>query len=257
VQERTRPNSGTPVGPPAFVEATGAGYLQAVHAEALWRIGEGRHDGTITIRMELHIGAFAFPGSPLASVWPTHAADDDVVNAIREAFVLGPERTPEQDVELGIVELSDIAVKALSPGINDPATAMQCIDRLSQVLAALGTRIRPAACRASPDGTVHLLVRGTSFERATGLAFDQIRHYGADNPAILKKLLEAFISLARVVASEARPALEAQAEAVARGARRAIEDPDDLAAVERLAARVLAPDHADHEHGAAARGAAP
>ena len=249
VQERTSSTHASPDGPPRVVAAVEAGYVQTVHEEALWRIGEKRHADAFTIRMELQVGSFAFPGKPLASVWPAHAVDDDISSAIREAFVLGPERTPAQDMELGIVELSDIAVKALSPGINDPTTAMQCIDRLTQILGTLGRHRPLAEHRMSPDGRVHVLVRRTSFERAAGLAFDQIRHYGADNPAIAKKLLEAVDDLADVVASDAWPALRAQAEAVARGARRALGDPADLAAVERLAARVLAPPRPRHEHG--------
>jgi uncharacterized membrane protein len=225
---------------PAVVVAGEAGYLQAVNAEALWRIGRHDRGARVTIRMELHVGAFAFPGKPLASVWSTRAADDDVVRAIRQAFVLGPERTPEQDVEFGLVELGDIALKALSPGINDPTTATHCIDRLTEVLAALATRGRPAVYRTSPDGAVRLLVRATPFERAVGLAFDQIRHFGAGNPAIAKKLLEALGDLAAVVPADARRALAEQVEAVARGARRAVADPADLAAVERLAEQARA-----------------
>ena len=228
-------------GPGAVVASTEAGYVQAIHAEALWPLGRGRGGGSLFIRAELSIGAFAFPGKPLASVWPPHAADEEVSRAIREAIVLGPERTPEQDVEFGIVELSDIALKALSPGINDPTTAIHFIDRLTQILAALGTRIPPASRRASPDGAVCLLMRGTSFDRAAGLAFDQIRHFGAGNPAITKRLLESLADLADVVDGDLLPTLEAQAEAAEREARRSIEDPADLATVEHLTARVLAP----------------
>ena len=220
-----------------MVTATESGYLQAVHDATLWHIG--RHGRAVTIRMELHIGSFAFPGKPLASVWPVEAADEAVADAIREAFVLGLERTPEQDVEFGLVEISDIAVKALSPGINDPTTAMHCIDRLTELLAALGARRHPALRRRSPDGSVHLLVRDTPFERAAGVAFDQIRHFGSSNPAIPKKLLEAIADLAGVVTPHARVVLAAQAESVVRAARRAVDDAQDLEAVERLAAEAL------------------
>jgi uncharacterized membrane protein len=238
--EPTRaPECAVPTDPPGVVAAAEAGYLQAVNADALWRIGDARHADAVTIRMELHIGAFALPGRPLASVWPAHVADA-VTGAIRDAFVLGSERTPEQDVEFGIVELSDIAVKALSPGINDPTTAMHAIDRLAQLLAAIGARPHPEAVRRSPDGSVRLLVRDTPFRRAAGLAFDQIRHFGAANPTIAKKLLEALGDLGTVVPPEEREALVEQAESVARAARRAIGDPADLAAVERLAAQALA-----------------
>ncbi len=252
--EPTRaPEHVVPADPPGVVVATEAGYLQAVHADALWRIGEEHHAGVVTIRMELHIGAFAFAGKPLAAVWPSHATDA-VAGAIRRAFVLGPERTPGQDVEFGIVELSDIAVKALSPGINDPTTALHAIDRLAQLLAAIGTRRHPETVRRSPDGRVRLLVRDTTFRRAAGLAFDQIRHFGADNPTITKKLLEALGDLAGVVPPEAREALVEQAESVARAARRAIDDTADLAAVERLVARTLALTRAPGEGGAEVHG---
>jgi uncharacterized membrane protein len=232
--------AGASAAPPAVVTAAEAGYLQAVQAEALWRLGAGRRAGPLMVRMELHVGAFTIPGKPLASVWPAEALDDRVARGIRDAFVLGPERTPEQDVEYGLVELSDIAVKALSPGINDPTTAMQAIDRLTEVLAALGARRRGAATRASPDGGVRLLVRDTPFERAAGLAFDQIRHFGAENPAIAKKLLETLADLAGVLPAAVRPVLAEQAESTVRAARRSVSDPAELEAVERLAAHAVA-----------------
>jgi uncharacterized membrane protein len=151
-------------------------------------------------------------------------------------------------VEFGLIELSDIAVKALSPGINDPTTAMHCIDGLTEVLAALGARGHPHPLRRSADGRVQLLVRDTSYERATGLAFDQIRHFGADNPTIVKKLLEALGDLVRVVRVEARPALQAQAESIAAVARRAVDDPAERARIEHLAAALFgAAPNGDHQ----------
>jgi uncharacterized membrane protein len=228
-----------PAGRPASVTAHASGYLQSVDADALWSIGERHRSGTITVHMEMHVGAFTFPGKRLASVWPADAVDEHVERAIRAAFVLGHERTIEQDAELGLVVMSDIAVRALSPGVNDPTTATHCIDRLTEVLAALCTRHHPTVLRRSPDGTVRLLVRDTPFGRAVGLAFDQIRHFGAGNPSIAKKLLEALTDLAAVAPSTARRPLAEQVEAVARHARRAIEDPFDLAAVERLVSDAL------------------
>ena len=234
-------DSRLPLGPAGVVVAEESGYLQAVHAESLWHLAKGEERREpIVIRMEMHVGAFAFPGKALASIWPAHLAEGDVGRAVRRAIVLGPERTPEFDVEFGLVELSDIAVKALSPGINDPTTAMHCIDRLSEVLAALGMRGLPNPVRASDDDRVRLIVRDTSFERAVGLAFDQIRHFGADNPTIAKKLLEGLADLVRVVHVDARPALVAQARSIVAAAGRAVDDPAELAAIERLAAETIA-----------------
>jgi uncharacterized membrane protein len=220
----------------AVVAAREAGYLQAVQADTLVEVAEGCR---VTIRMELHVGAFAIPGKVLASVWPAHLLDERAERIVREAFVLGLERTPEQDVEFGIIEISDIAVRALSPGINDPTTAMLCIDRLTQVLAALSARCPPDLVRTGGDGSVRLIARGTTFERAAGLAFDQIRHYGGSNPAIAKKLLNAVLDLAGEATPRDQVVLTSHAEAVVRVARRAVEDPAALAEVEQLAGQAL------------------
>ena len=224
---------------PAVVAAEAAGYLQALHAEPLWALG-GEVAEPLVIRMELHLGAFVFPGCALASVWPATACDERVADAVRAAFLLGAERTAEQDVELGLVELSDIALRALSPGINDPTTAIHAIDRLTELLAALAARRPPDPVRTSDDGRVRLLARDTSFERAVSVAFDQIRHYGAGDPAVALKLLEALRELALVVPPPLRPPLATQAQRVHHAARRALHDPADHAALDRVAAEVHA-----------------
>jgi uncharacterized membrane protein len=223
--------SGTPV----RVAATESGYLQSVHAAALWRLDVGDAGAPIIVRMELHLGEFAFPGKVLASVWPPSRADAAVCDAVRAAFVLGPERTHEQDVEFGLVALSDIAVKALSPGINDPTTALQCIDRLTEIVAELGRRSIPDDARTGGNGRVVLLARDTSYERALAIAFDQVRHYGADNPVVASRLLTALRELADVAPARSLPSLAEQLAATHAAARRGIEEPLDLGRVEHAA----------------------
>jgi uncharacterized membrane protein len=236
-------------GVPAAVAAGSAGYLQSVDADAL---GELARASGLTVRTELLVGAFALPGTTLASVWPAGAVDDDVTATVRAAFALGPERTPEQDVELGILALADIAVRALSPGLNDPTTAMHAIDRLAQLLAALAPRVAPTAVRRADEGRgARVIVRQTTFDRAVGLAFDQIRHYGVSDPGVARRLLGVLGELAGATEADARQAIAAQAEAIARAARRALADPVDAADVERLAERL-----AERVRGAAADGRA-
>jgi uncharacterized membrane protein len=217
------------------VAADAAGYLQVVDARSLFRLGKGKR---LVIAMEPYIGDFVVPGQPLASVSPPGEVDEEVCRQIRGAFLLGPERTPEQDVEFGIVEISDIAIKALSPGINDPTTAVRCIDRLAEVLLALGTRHPPDPWRTE-EGQVHYLARHTTFARAVGLSFDQIRHFGASNPTIARKLLEVTTRLASLVPPPRRAVLLAQAEAVLHDARTRIESAADRAGLEETATRLL------------------
>jgi uncharacterized membrane protein len=180
------------------------------------------------------------PGETLAQVWPARELNEERIEAIREAFLVGDERTPEQDVELGITVIADMAVRALSPGINDPTTAMLCIDRLMELLARLGSAPEPLAARVGPDGAVRFFARVTTFDRAVALAFDQIRHYGGGNPAVAKKLLDALGRLGALVRPDRHRALVAEAELVRQQIRVATMPDEDRAGVDRVAADVLA-----------------
>src|SRR5690606_27492693 len=113
-----------PEAEPAVVTAEESGYLQAVSEGSLIRLARERE---LWLRMEPLVGEFILVGQPLVSLWPAEAMNEEVAAAVRFAFVMGHEPTPEQDLEFGVVEISDIAVKALSPGINDPTTAIRCI----------------------------------------------------------------------------------------------------------------------------------
>ncbi|HEX8358716.1 MAG TPA: DUF2254 domain-containing protein [Longimicrobium sp.] len=206
---------------PGRVVAARSGYLQAVDRPGLERFARTRG---LVVKMELQVGDFVLPGQALASVWPREAADEAACRRVRAAFILGSERTPEQDVEFGIIEIADIAVKALSPAINDPTTALRCIDRLSEILLEIARR---APSRASSG----LIARHTTFERAVGLAFDQIRHNGAENPAITKKLLSTLLNLLELVPAAHHPPLLAHKHALLSAADSDIENPVDRAAV--------------------------
>lgn len=222
------PDPGVPGREWATVTADAAGYLQVVDGRGLFRLGEG---GGMLIAMEPELGDFVLPGQALARVSPPGALDDEVRGRVRQAFVLGSERTPGQDTAFGLVEIADIAVKALSPGINDPTTALQCIDRLSEILLALGTRRAPDPWRTE-RGEVHYLARELAFGRAVSVAFDQVRHYGASNPVVASRLLAALARLAEQVPPARRTPLHAQGRAVLADARARTENAEDLARVE-------------------------
>jgi uncharacterized membrane protein len=103
--------------------------------------------------------------------------------------VLGMERTAHQDVKLGVIELMDIAVKAMSPSVNDPTTALNAMDRLGEILLELAWRRRGDVVELSTDGRPLLLTRRASLEDCVGLAFDQIRHFAAGNPTVAIAML--------------------------------------------------------------------
>ncbi|HEU4558338.1 MAG TPA: DUF2254 domain-containing protein [Longimicrobium sp.] len=215
----------------ATVTGSAAGYLQAVDGKGLFELGKGR---SLVIVMEPALGDFVLPGEPLARVSPPGAVDEELCAGVRKAFLLGPERTPGQDVAFGLTEIADIAVKALSPGINDPTTAVQCIDRLAEILLELGTRSPPRPWRTE-EGKVHYLARELAFERAVTVAFEQIRHFGASNPVVARALLGALGRLDARVPAGRRAVLREQADALLHDARARIDNARDLAGIEHSA----------------------
>ncbi len=182
--------------PAAEVRAEGSGYLQSINADALFALAEHH---ALTIRPAPLVGEFVLPGERLVSVWPADTVDDEVEHVVREALVLGLERTLHADVAFGMQQLSDIAIKALSPGINDPTTAMVCIDRLSEVLVMLANRGKPNEVRIGKDGTARVVLQGPPFSRLVGIAFDQIRHYGASDPVVAEHLMTSLGRIARLI----------------------------------------------------------
>jgi uncharacterized membrane protein len=223
-----------PASAPAGVKAPTAGYVEAVDGAALLQCAE-RQD--LLLEMRVSIGEFVFPGKELMRAWPATRVTRDVESRIQELFVVGSERTPDQDMEFSIVAIADIGVKALSSGINDPTTALLAIDRLTQILAAV-SGASESRLRASADGKPRLITRSTTFERASGLAFDQLRVHGGANPAIVKKILDSILELLPLVNEEEAAVLRAQADLTLLAAREECSD-HDLPAIEELAERVL------------------
>lgn len=110
-----------PTEPPATVAAARGGYIQAVDEDALFELARRAQ---ATIRMERQVGDHVLRGAPLISVWSAQRVPDDATEVVQQAFTVGPERTLADDLELGVRQLSDIALRALSPSLNDPTTAM-------------------------------------------------------------------------------------------------------------------------------------
>ena len=229
----------TPVDPPlpsspaAIVHAEHAGYFQAVDGETLFGLSEER---TLVVRVERSPGEFLLTGSVLASVWPKTSVDEELAAKVRAAFLIGPERTLQSDVELGVRQIADIALKALSPGINDPTTAMLCIDRLSEALVALGRKDRPWPVRTGGCGDVRLVLAGPSFSRLVDVAFSQIRQYGARDATVAAHLAMTLGQVAAMVPPERREALARQGSRVVENARAELALEDDVTEVEQAAA---------------------
>lgn len=163
----------------------GSGYVQAVDDERILELAV-RHDALISI--EHAVGDFVLEATTLFRVWPRERLGDDLAAALRDSIALGHRRTILQDPELGILQLSDIAVKSMSPSINDPTTAMLAIDRLGQIIAEFGGRYPRERVQRDERGELRVFRPAFDFEAAVEVAFHQIRRYASSDSAVLSHL---------------------------------------------------------------------
>ncbi len=141
-------------------------------------------------------GHFVPAGVPLMRISRGERLPDSAGDEFRKAFDIGPSRTLQQDVEFGVLQIVDIALRAISPAVNDPSTAINGIDQLSRILIQYASRQEPASVIYDLPGEVRLIVPWIDFEGLLDSAFEQIRHYGATDVAVCLRLLRALGDIA-------------------------------------------------------------
>ncbi len=222
--------------------ANSYGYIEGVDLERLLHLAR-EHD-TI-VKMEQRIGKFVIQGSPLASLALLTPPDDTLIAAVRNAYSLGRHRTLEQDLAFGVRQIVDVALRALSPSMNDSTTAVMCVDYLTAILARLASRDVPSLCHYE-DGKLRLIEAEQSFAHLVAEAFDQIRGSAGGNIAVMLRLLGSLQAIAsQTPRLSQRQALLDQVQWIAELADRTIESPHDRARFESRLTRVRGSLHAD------------
>jgi uncharacterized membrane protein len=214
----------------ATVRAPRSGYLQYVSMPTLIDIAAGRH---AVIRLLRRPGHFVVEGEPLAEVWPVDAAPR-VASALGGAHATGPHRTLAQDLSFAVDQLVEIAIRALSPAVNDTFTALACIDWLGDALAKIAARPRPAAVHRDGTGHVRVIAVSVSFRRLVERSHDKIRQASRGMPAVMIRQLEALAKvMARTVTTEQRDLLLTQAEMIMRAGEESVPEARDRDDVRR------------------------
>ena len=169
------------------VRANKPGYIQYVDPEYILPLAEKKD---IVIRIVPKPGAFVRSGTVIAQVWPANRVDNDLDNEIRNTFHLGNQRTPTQDVEYAVNQLTEIAVRAMSPAINDPFTAMTCLDYIGDGLALFAKKGANNPNIFDGHDNLRLIFEPVTFNELLSAAFDMLRHASADNARVLLHMLE-------------------------------------------------------------------
>ena len=180
----------------------------------------------VTVSVLRRVGHFVPEGVPLLTI-----SKGDKVPAgggeFLSAFDLGPTRTLQMDIEFGILQIVDIALKAISPAVNDPSTAISSVDQLSRILIRFASREPSPTCLYDPPGIVRVRIPQLGFDRLVEAAFEQIRSYARADIAVNLRMLRALSDIAMTTPiPEYRQAVVKQGRRIFAGCAERFEEED-------------------------------
>jgi uncharacterized membrane protein len=170
-----------------------SGYIRFIDARRLLALAKQYH---VRIQVLRRVGHFVPAGIPLMIVSRGSRLSHERSARLLATFDFGPTRTLQQDAEFGVLQIVDIALKAISPAVNDPSTAISCVDQLSRIMIRFASRQAPEEVLYDPPGVVRVSVGWIKFERLLDAAFEQIRMYSKTDVAVSLRLLRALNDIA-------------------------------------------------------------
>ena len=217
------------------VPAPTSGYLQFVRHDSL--VAFAAETGAV-IRLHRRPGQFLVRGSPMATVWPPDTAVA-FRRALRRAHVCGPTRTLAQDLAFAVDQLVEIALRALSPAVNDTFTALTCVDWLGDGLTKITISWQPRRVHRDGHGYVRVITADVQYSSLVERAFEKIRQASRGMPAVMIRQLDALTTIAEYATTAQQQVLLDQAEMIERSALDSVYEPQDLADVHLQYRRLL------------------
>lgn len=189
-----------------------SGYVQRIDEQAIMQIAT---KCDLLLRIDARPGRFVVQSDALLTVYPADRVDDRINHQLCSAFVVGQERTPSQDLDFAVHRIVEIAQRAMSPGINDPTTAIYCLDRLRELLTQLARRRIPGSHRFDETGRLRVVTEAVSFEQIASRMFRAIARYSISDSEVIGALIRVIGEVALHTPAEARARLTALSDAVA------------------------------------------
>ena len=199
-------DAGPPPPDPAPRRLCHAGTAGVITATDLHSLVELCRQKKCWLELTVGVGEYLAHGTPVALVHGGELHDRDVTRF----FLIGGERSFFQDPAFGFRQLVDVAIRALSPAVNDPTTGVQAIDRLSDLLAITGSRLDPTGLRVDSTGTVRVKRKLRDFEGLLVLSLTEVIRYGADAPQVVRRLRGLLDELESTLPSERQAAITRQ-----------------------------------------------
>ena len=208
------------------LSASKSGYLQYISVESLIGLAV-----ELDILIELHFrsGDYLVKDVELGTIYSQDILEKEKISRLQTQFIVGKNRSQQQDAEHSIHQMVEIADRALSSGINDPYTAITCIDNLTATMCYLATTKFPSKYLHDEEGKLRIIAHPLTYEGMIDAAFNQIRQYAKGNPAVIIRLMEAFITINKFTKrKEHKKALEKHAMMVLNVASKSFDEPNDL-----------------------------
>lgn len=204
----------------------GNGYLQYIDHDGLLDYSTNQDS---LLELSCRPGFYLVSGLEVGKLYTNTEVEEGVEETLLTHFVLGKTRTFQQDLEFSIHQMVEIACRALSPGINDPYTAIACIDNLTATLAKLAQRKFPSRYRFDQEEKLRIIAEVLSFEGTLGAAFNQIRQFSTGNIAVIIRLMEALITIHQLVTTaEQKQVVIQHAQLVLNTGKNSIQEQLDL-----------------------------
>ncbi|MET4648258.1 putative membrane protein [Streptomyces atratus] len=194
-----------------------AGVLREVNVARLVRVARRQE---VVLRLIPRIGDFVVPGTPVLAVHGGALSQ----RMPRYTISVGVERTPQQDLAFGLRQLSDIALRALSPAVNDPTTAVQCLDRIVQLLTAMVHLPLGAVQHRDGAGAVRLVQDGPEWTELVDLAFEEIRWCATRSPQVSRRMLAGMDDVVALAPEDRKGALVRHRELLVKAVERTVPD---------------------------------